>query len=102
MKYAERLEYNHIERAAKKIRMLALPIRMEIVRLLEENKKLNVTQIYQKLNMQQAEASLHLGLMREHGVIRKVRDGKMSFYSLNGEVMEKIIRIVNELNSDRL
>jgi DNA-binding transcriptional ArsR family regulator len=57
-----------------------------------------VTQIYEKLNVLQAETSHHLALLREFGILKKVRVGKMSIYSLNKETLENIINISEELS----
>jgi DNA-binding transcriptional ArsR family regulator len=87
-----------VEFAAKKIRTVTHPARVKIIKLLEENEKLNVTQIYEKLNVLQAETSHHLALLREFGILKKVRVGKMSIYSLNKETLENIINISEELS----
>ena len=98
MKTTLKLDVQKVEFAAKKIRTITHPSRMEIIKLLEEHEKLNVTQIYEKLNILQAETSHHLALLREYGILKKVRAGKMSIYSLNKEVLENIIKISEELS----
>jgi DNA-binding transcriptional ArsR family regulator len=98
MKTTLKLDVQKVEFAAKKIRTITHPSRMEIIKLLEEHDKLNVTQIYEKLNILQAETSHHLALLREYGILKKVRAGKMSIYSLNKEVLENIIKISEELS----
>jgi DNA-binding transcriptional ArsR family regulator len=87
-----------VEFAAKKIRTITHPARVQIIKLLDENEKLNVTQIYEKLNILQAETSHHLALLREYGILKKVRQGKMSIYSLNKEILESIIKISEDLS----
>ena len=86
-----------IEFTAKKVRSIAHPIRVQIIRLLEDNEKLNVTQIVDKINVLQAETSHHLGILREFGILKKVRQGKMSIYSLNKDVLDSIINFSDEL-----
>jgi DNA-binding transcriptional ArsR family regulator len=93
-----KLDVQKVEFAAKKIRTITHPARVQIIKLLEENEKLNVTQIYEKLNILQAETSHHLALLREYGILKKVRQGKMSIYSLNTEVLENIIKISEDLS----
>jgi DNA-binding transcriptional ArsR family regulator len=98
MKSSMKLDVQKVEFAAKKIRTITHPARVQIIKLLEENEKLNVTQIYEKLNILQAETSHHLALLREYGILKKVRQGKMSIYSLNTEVLESIIKISEDLS----
>jgi DNA-binding transcriptional ArsR family regulator len=96
MKTTQKLDPVKIQFAASKIRIITHPVRMEIIKMLEENEKLNVTQIYEKLNMKQAEISDHLGRLRKFGILKKVRVGKMSIYSLNIESLEKIVEVSSE------
>ena len=98
MKSSLKLDVQKVEFAAKKIRTITHPARVQIIKLLEENDKLNVTQIYEKLNILQAETSHHLALLREYGILKKIRQGKMSIYSLNKEVLENIIEISENLS----
>ena len=98
MKTTMKLDVQKVEFAAKKIRTITHPARVQIIKLLEENDKLNVTQIYEKLNILQAETSHHLALLREYGILKKVRQGKMSIYSLNTETLENIIKISEDLS----
>jgi DNA-binding transcriptional ArsR family regulator len=98
MKSSLKLDVQKVEFAAKKIRTITHPARVQIIKLLEENDKLNVTQIYEKLNILQAETSHHLALLREYGILKKVRQGKMSIYALNKDVLENIIEISENLS----
>ncbi len=98
MKETMKLDVQKVEFAAKKIRTITHPSRVQIIKLLEEHDKLNVTQIYEKLNILQAETSHHLALLREFGILKKVRQGKMSIYSLNKETLDNIVRIAEELS----
>lgn len=98
MKSNVNLDLQKIEFAAKKMRVITHPARVQIIKLLEDNEKLNVTQIYQKLNIHQAETSHHLALLREYAILNKVRQGKMSIYSLNKETLEEIKKIAESLS----
>lgn len=89
-------EAQRIKFVAKKMNIVIHPARMQIIQLLLEHGTLNVTQIYGKLNFIQAETSLHLGLMREYGILIKVRNGKASEYSVNTEALQRILKFANE------
>ncbi|HQP14793.1 MAG TPA: metalloregulator ArsR/SmtB family transcription factor [Bacteroidales bacterium] len=80
------------------MRSIAHPMRINIIELLEANKEMNVTQIYEKLNIEQAAASLHLNLLRTHGILNRRRSGKMTFYSLKSDSLNKLIDFVENCN----
>jgi DNA-binding transcriptional ArsR family regulator len=97
MKSALKLNVENLVFVARKFSIVTHPARLQIIKLIEENGKLNVTQIYERLNFIQPETSLHLGLLKKYGILNKVRQGKMSIYSVNTETLESIIRISEEL-----
>ncbi len=75
---------------ASKLRIIAHPLRITIIDMLEENKKLNVTQIYTKLKIEQATASNHLILMKKHGVLISKKNGKEILYSVKEGFIKKL------------
>lgn len=97
MKLSDKLNVEKSTFASKRMRVVTLPVRTEIIRLLDENNSLNVTQIYKHINLPQAEASNHLILMRNYGILNKVRKGKENHYSLNRKGIEDIIKYSEEL-----
>lgn len=86
------LDTEKLEEVASKLRAVAHPTRVAIIQLLDENKQLNVTQIYQTLNIEQATASHHLNILKTKGVLGSRREGKQTFYSIK---QDSIIRIVD-------
>ena len=86
------LDAEKLEEVASKLRAVAHPMRVAIIQILDENKQLNVTQIYKKLGIEQATASHHLNILKTKGVLRSKRDGKQTFYSIK---QDSIIRIVD-------
>ncbi len=98
MKTTIEMDIQKIKYTAKKLKIATHPIRVEIIESILENKEMNVTQIYQKLNLNQPETSLHLGLMRQFGILNKVRRGKMSIYTVNEDDLNYILKISNELS----
>ncbi|MCK9612446.1 MAG: metalloregulator ArsR/SmtB family transcription factor [Bacteroidales bacterium] len=94
MTLSKQIDINKFDAAARKMRSIAHPMRIAIIELLETNKQMNVTQIYEKLNIEQAAASLHLNLLRTHGVLDRKRSGKMTFYSLKSDAITNLIDCV--------
>ena len=66
--------------------------RISILQLLQNNNELNVNDICKHLKKQQHQISHHLACLRNCGLVRARREGKMVFYSLNGR--SRIRRIV--------
>ena len=58
------IDLNKLESASEMLKAIAHPIRISIVNLLEGNKKLSVTEIFQLLNIEQAVASHHLSILK--------------------------------------
>jgi DNA-binding transcriptional ArsR family regulator len=85
--------------ASGAIRVVGHKDRMKIVDLLMEQGELNVTQIYEQLKMKQAEISGQLILLKNYGILKKVRRGKCSMYSANKDLITKIAKISEDLYS---
>ena len=58
------IDVNKLEMAASRLRSIAHPMRIAIIDLLGNNAKLNVTEIYTKLKIEQAAASHHLNILK--------------------------------------
>ncbi len=91
MKTNRHFDVAKVEYVARKFKVAVHPDRFRLLQLLEEKKELNVTQIYQALELKQAETSHHTTMMLEYGILKKVRRGKESIYSINDGVIEKIM-----------
>ncbi|MBE9491725.1 MAG: helix-turn-helix transcriptional regulator [Bacteroidetes bacterium] len=90
-----KLDITKLESAASKLRAIAHPMRIAIIELLNTGTKLNVTQIYKKLNIEQASASHHLNILKNKGVLVSKREGKKIYYSLKSQTLKEIIDCIN-------
>lgn len=96
-----KLDYVAVKTAAMTLRAINHKLRQQIVRLLEEHKRMNVTDIYVKLRLEQSVASQHLAILRRANIVITQREGKFIHYSLNHKRIADIAQFVNELvNSD--
>jgi DNA-binding transcriptional ArsR family regulator len=84
-----------LEAAASRMRAIAHPMRIAIIELLDTNEKMNVTEIYEKLNIEQACASHHLNILKNKGLLNSKRDGKNTIYSIKMTALSKIIDCIN-------
>ena len=96
-----KLDYVAVKTAAMTLRAINHKLRQQIVRLLEEHKRMNVTDIYVKLRLEQSVASQHLAILRRANIVITQREGKFIHYSLNHKRIADIAQFVSELvNSD--
>lgn len=92
--------FQFLEASTETLRAIAHPQRLLIMDMLYHEKSLNVTEIYEKLGVEQAVASHHLRILKDRGVVQVRRDGKNSNYSLTDDRFYNIILILNELLSE--
>jgi len=73
---------------AQLLKALAHPRRLEIIHLLRD-KELCVSDIYEMLDLPQANISQHLMILRDAGVLKTQREGKQIIYQLaNKKIIE--------------
>jgi 2-polyprenyl-3-methyl-5-hydroxy-6-metoxy-1,4-benzoquinol methylase len=87
----------------KCLRALSDPTRLRIVALLERD-ELSVNELQEITRMGQSRISTHLGLLQDSGLVQSRRDGKRTFYKLegsgnggSGEVLRLAIKGAKEL-----
>ena len=84
---------------AKILRALNHKLRQQMIKLIDENRRMNVTDIYIKLRLEQSVASQHLAILRHAGIITNQHEGRERFYSLNYRHIGRITTLVEELVS---
>ena len=92
-----KVDFVNLKKAAMILRALNHKLRQQIVKLIDENKKLTVTEIYIKLRLEQSVASQHLAILRRAGIVKTTRDGKFIYYSVNNTRVEGIMGCVQSL-----
>ena len=94
-----KLDYVAVKTAAMTLRAINHKLRQQIVRLLEEHKRMNVTDIYVKLRLEQSVASQHLAILRRANIVITQREGKFIHYALNHARIANIAQFVSDLVS---
>lgn len=95
------LDIVKLEDAASKLRSIAHPMRIAIISLLEDRPKMNVTEIYEHLKIEQASASHHLNILKNKGILYSRRDGKNTYYSLKQQSVAQVIECVEKCEGIR-
>ncbi|NOR75364.1 MAG: metalloregulator ArsR/SmtB family transcription factor [Draconibacterium sp.] len=80
-----------LETAASMLKAMAHPMRIAILKHLEGNNRLTVTQIHMLLGIEQSTTSHHLGILKDKGILCSKREGKNTYYYLKYEILSKII-----------
>src|SRR5438876_1169130 len=75
---------------------LAHPTRIAIVELLRDEKEVPVSRIYEKLSLEQANASQHLAVLRAKQIVAWRKDGNQVFYSLRDPRLGKILNLMRQ------
>lgn len=86
------LDKDILERTASSLKAIAHPIRLAIIDLLKDGRRMNVTQIYMTLGLEQAVASQHLSILKDKDILDSKRQGKHSYYFLKHP---KVIEVLN-------
>ena len=95
MKVSE-LNIEQLEEAASMLKAIAHPMRIAILNFLEDGKKMTVTEIHQKLQIEQSTTSHHLGILKDKGVLCSKREGKNTFYFLKHERLSSIVDCISK------
>ena len=90
------VDYHALKKAALVLRALNHKLRQQLLKLIEDEKKITVTEIYVRLRLEQSVAS-HLAILRKAGIVNTERDGKFIFYTVNYKRIDEISQFVKDL-----
>jgi DNA-binding transcriptional ArsR family regulator len=82
-------------KTASFLKVIANPTRIDIIGLLTAKKQLSVTQICNKLNIEQSLISHHLKNMRNSGILSAKRDGIQIYYAIATPGVLEILKLAN-------
>ena len=91
------VELLNVKKAAIVLRAINHKLRQVILKLIDENDKMTVTEIYMRLRLEQSVASQHLAILRKAGFVKTQRDGKFIYYSVNYKRLEELNKFVQDL-----
>lgn len=92
-----KIDYLSVKKAALVLRALNHKLRQQIIKMLDENNKMTVTDLYIQLRLEQSVASQHLAILRRAGIVKTERDGKYIYYRVNEDRVTQINQIVDSL-----
>ena len=94
---ALQINYYNVKKTSLVLRSLNHKLRQQIIKLIYENEKLTVTEIYVRLRLEQSVASQHLAILRRAGIVSTKREGKFINYTINKQRVEAIDEFVRNL-----
>jgi ArsR family transcriptional regulator len=77
------------------MRALAHPLRLRILEFLDQNKNIQVNQIYNSLKIEQSIASQHLRILKNAGILVADKDGKFMHYSIDYPRVQNAVKAIN-------
>lgn len=83
------------------LRAINHPLRLDILRLIDEKQKITVTDIYTILKLQQAVASHHLAVLRRAGFVITKKESKFVYYALSHEFIAHFSSTIQMLFANR-
>ena len=86
-----------LKKAALVFRAINHKLRQQIIKFINQNGKITVTQIYVKLRLEQSVASQHLAILRRAGFVTTERDGKFIYYSVNHSRIAEVHKVAADL-----
>ena len=92
-----KVDFFTVKKAAMILRALNHKLRQQIIRLINEQQRITVTEIYVKLRLEQSVASQHLAILRKAGFVNTTRDGKFIYYSVNYQRLADVQKFATDL-----
>ncbi|MBG9376258.1 helix-turn-helix transcriptional regulator [Panacibacter sp. DH6] len=92
-----RLDFLHMKKAMLILRALNHKLRQQILKLLDEKRKVTVTEIYIELRLEQSVTSQHLAILRRAGLVVALREGKFIYYAVNYKRIKEVNNFVEQL-----
>ena len=96
MQQRRELSIEQLEQAVNMLKAIAHPMRISIISLLEDGRRMTVTEIHEKLQIEQSTTSHHLGILKDKGVLSSKREGKNTLYFLRNENLAKILDCIGK------
>lgn len=92
-----KMDLLNVKKAALILRAINHKLRQQMLKLIDEQGKITVSELYVKLRLEQSVASQHLAILRKAGFVKTSRDGKFIYYSVNVSRMEELNQFVDQL-----
>jgi DNA-binding transcriptional ArsR family regulator len=95
----EGLNINQLEikKAVIQLRAINHKLRQIMLQYIGQHERINVTEIFNHLLLEQSVASQHLAVLRKAGFVKTKREGKNIYYSVNRQRVLNLNRFISDL-----
>jgi DNA-binding transcriptional ArsR family regulator len=84
------LQLEEFKKAALALRALNHKVRQQIMDLIHKRGEITVSEIYEKLKLEQSLTSAYLALLRKANIVKTRREGQSIHYSVNYDHISRI------------
>lgn len=91
------LNFHHVKKSALILRAINHKLRQQLIRLIDENERMTVTEMFSQLRLEQSVVSQHLAILRRAKIVTTEKESKFVFYSLNYKRLKEITGFVEGL-----
>ncbi len=88
------IDNDKLQESSEILRALAHPLRMKILKFIDDNKVINVNKIYNTLSLEQSITSQHLRILRVAGIVETKREGKFIQYSIDYQRVDNAVNAI--------
>ena len=86
-----------LKKAHLALRIINHPLRMQILRLLNQHGSMTVAEVHEHLHIEQPVASQELAILRQQGIITAQQNGEKILYAVNYKRIDEIRQISKQL-----
>ena len=90
-----------IESAARRLKVMGDPVRLELLNLLRVHGELSVQSLVDASGQRQANVSKHLGIMMREGLVKRRKEGVHAYYSLDDPSLPGICLLIGNALQDK-
>jgi DNA-binding transcriptional ArsR family regulator len=80
--------------AARMLKAIAHPVRVEIINLLSKSERLSVNELKEKLDITQSMTSQHLAQLRNTGVLGSTKEANVCYYYILNKNVLKLLNCI--------
>lgn len=91
------LHTHDLKKAALVLRAVNHKLRQSFLRLIHTSGAITVTELYEKLKLEQSVASQHLAILRRAGFVLTERKGKFIYYKVNYKAFTDLDSFVKKI-----
>lgn len=85
-----------LKNAVLVLRAINHPLRLQTLKLLDHYGSMTITEVYQKLCLEQSEASRHLAILQQLNIVTTQKKGKNILYAVNYQRIEEVRQISSQ------